>query len=83
MKVAITRLHSDAKHPLYQTEYAAGMDVVACIDEPVTIAPHERAVIPTGFAIALPPGYEADSRAKWNGGKVWHHARQWRGYNRR
>ena len=64
MKVAITRLHSDAKHPLYQTEYAAGMDVVACIDEPVTIAPHERAVIPTGFAIALPPGYEAQIRAR-------------------
>ncbi len=64
MKVAITRLHSKAEHPLYQTEYAAGMDVTACIDQPLTIAPHERAVIPTGFAIALPPGYEAQIRAR-------------------
>lgn len=40
------------------------MDVVACIDEPITIAPHERAIIPTGFAMALPIGYEAQIRAR-------------------
>lgn len=40
------------------------MDIAACIDEPVTIAPHERAIIPTGFAIALPAGYEAQIRAR-------------------
>ena len=43
---------------------AAGMDVVACLEEPVTIAPHERAIIPTGFAMALEPGYEAQIRAR-------------------
>ncbi len=64
MSIAIKRLHERASHPLYQTEYAAGMDVVACLDEPVTLAPHERAIIPTGFALALPPGYEAQIRAR-------------------
>ena len=64
MKVAITRLHSKAEYPLYQTEHAAGMDIMACIDAPLTIAPHERAIVPTGFAIALPSGYEAQIRAR-------------------
>lgn len=40
------------------------MDVSACLDEPVIIAPHERAIIPTGFVMALPPGYEAQIRAR-------------------
>jgi dUTP pyrophosphatase len=40
------------------------MDVVACIDQPITIAPHERAVILTGFAMSLPRGYEAQIRAR-------------------
>ena len=64
MKVAIKRLHKDVKHPLYQTEHAAGMDLEAFIEKPVTIAPHERAIIPTGIAIALPHGYEAQIRAR-------------------
>ncbi|QQS21723.1 dUTP diphosphatase [Candidatus Saccharibacteria bacterium] len=64
MKIRIKKLHKAAQYPEYQTEYAAGMDVVACIDAPVTIAPHERAIVPTGFAIALPPGYEAQIRAR-------------------
>ena len=64
MKVAIKRLHADAKHPMYQTEHSAGMDLEALIDAPLTLAPHERAVIPTGIAIALPHGYEAQIRAR-------------------
>lgn len=64
MKISLKKLHSAALLPTYQTEHAAGMDVVACIDAPMTIAPHERAIIPTGFAIALPPGYEAQIRAR-------------------
>lgn len=40
------------------------MDIAACIDKPVVIEPHGRAIIPTGFAIALPPGYEAQIRAR-------------------
>ena len=49
---------------MYQTEHSAGMDLAACIDEPVVIAPHERAVISTGIAIALPEGYEAQVRGR-------------------
>ena len=64
MKVAIKRLHEDAKHPVYQTEHAAGMDLEEFIREPLTLKPHERAIIPTGIAIALPHGYEAQIRAR-------------------
>lgn len=64
MKVAIKRLHEDAKHPMYQTEHSAGMDLEALIKEPITLKPHERAIIPTGIAIALPHGYEAQIRAR-------------------
>ena len=64
MKISIKRLRGDAPYPAYQTEHAAGMDIVACLDKPVEIAPHERSIIPTGFAIALPPGYEAQIRAR-------------------
>lgn len=64
MKVSIKRLHDKAKHPAYQTEHAAGMDLEARIDEPVRLKPHERAIIPTGIAIALTPGYEAQIRAR-------------------
>lgn len=64
MKIEFKKLRSDAVLPQYQTENSAGMDVAACIDAPVTIEPHGRAIIPTGFAIALPPGYEAQIRAR-------------------
>lgn len=64
MKIKFQKLHKSAILPQYQTNHAAGMDIAACIDEPVTIAPHERVIIPTGFAIALPPGYEAQIRAR-------------------
>ena len=64
MRVNITRLKPSAEYPQYQTEHAAGMDIVACIDEPIKLEPHERTVVPTGFAIALPTGYEAQIRAR-------------------
>lgn len=64
MKVSIKRLHKKAEHPLYQTEHCAGMDLLACIDEPMTIEPHGRVIVPTGIAIALPPGYEAQVRGR-------------------
>ncbi len=64
MKVSIRRLHEKASQPLYQTEQAAGMDLQARIDDPVILPPHGRAVIPTGIAIALPAGYEAQIRGR-------------------
>ena len=52
MKVLFKKLNDKAVIPSYQTTHAAAMDIAACLDEPVTIAPHERALIPTGFAMA-------------------------------
>ena len=64
MNIPVKRLRADAVLPSYQTAHAAGMDLTACIDAVIVIAPHGRAVIPTGLAIALPPGYEAQIRGR-------------------
>ena len=50
--------------PRYETALAAGCDVRAAVDAPVTLAPGERAMIPTGIAIAMPPGWEAQMRPR-------------------
>ena len=50
--------------PAYMTEGAAGMDLCADIDHDRTLAPLERALIPAGLAIALPPGFEAQIRPR-------------------
>jgi dUTP pyrophosphatase len=52
--------------PTYHSEHAAGLDVVAGVpkDGPVELAPGARALIPTGFVIELPPGYEAQLRPR-------------------
>lgn len=64
--VSIKRLEHAADLPLpaYETAYAAGMDLMACIPADITLAPGERAVIPAGFAIALPEGFEAQVRPR-------------------
>jgi len=52
--------------PTYETSGAAGMDLRAavCADTPVTLAPGERARLPTGFCIAVPEGFEAQARPR-------------------
>ena len=52
--------------PAYQTEHAAGLDLVAAVGEqaPLTLAPGERALVPTGLAIALPAGFEGQVRPR-------------------
>ena len=50
--------------PQYATEQSAGMDLRANIDEPITLKPLERRLIPTGLHIALPEGYEAQVRPR-------------------
>ena len=50
--------------PAYETVGASGMDMRAYISETVTIAPGKRAMIPTGISIELPPGFEAQIRAR-------------------
>ena len=56
--------NTDTPLPGYQSEYAAGMDVYAHLSESVTIEPGEIFLVPTGFAIAVPEGYEAQLRAR-------------------
>lgn len=50
--------------PQYMSEHAAGADLRAAVDQPVVLAPGARALVPTGIAIALPPGYEAQVRPR-------------------
>ncbi len=54
MEIKIKKLNPNAKVPKRATSGSAGMDLYACIDEPITIAPGQLAVVPTGIAIALP-----------------------------
>lgn len=64
MEISFTKLRTTAQLPQYQTNGSAAADVTACIDEPQTIEAGERAIIPTGIAIAVPQGYEAQVRAR-------------------
>jgi len=50
--------------PAYATEHAAGMDLCAAVANDITIEPGKRTLIPTGFMIALPEGYEAQVRPR-------------------
>ena len=50
--------------PAYATAGAAGMDLLAAVDAPVTLPPGGRALIPTGFAMALPEGFELQIRPR-------------------
>jgi dUTP pyrophosphatase len=55
---------TDIPLPEYATAHSAGMDLRAAITEAITITPGERRLIPTGIAIALPPGFEAQVRPR-------------------
>jgi dUTP pyrophosphatase len=54
----------DVPLPEYMSEHASGMDVRAAVTEPVTLAPGQVGLVPTGFHIAVPPGYEAQVRPR-------------------
>ena len=57
--------HSDGLAlPAYATPGAAGMDLLAAVTAPVTIAPGARVLIPTGLRVALPPGHELQIRPR-------------------
>ena len=63
LKVKIVNRSTNAL-PSYSTEQSAGMDLRAWIDEPVTLQPLERRLIPTGVYIELPQGYECQIRPR-------------------
>ena len=66
LNIAVQRLPhgEDLPLPAPATKLAAGVDLVAAVKDTVTLSPGERQIIPTGLAIALPPGYEAQIRPR-------------------
>ena len=66
LSVAVRRLPhgADLRLPGYATEASAGMDLLAAIEREVVLAPGGRAAVPTGLAIALPEGCEAQIRPR-------------------
>lgn len=64
MKILIKKLSNSVDLPRYHTAGSAGMDLVADIKEPIVIKPHQRMLVPTGIAISLPVGYEAQIRPR-------------------
>jgi dUTP pyrophosphatase len=63
-RVLIKKLRADAIVPRYMTAHAAGLDLSAALDGPLEIAAGARAAIPTGLAIKLPDGHEAQVRPR-------------------
>ena len=55
---------ADLPVPFYQTPDSAGMDLYAAVLDPITITPGVRVLMPTGFAMAIPAGYEAQVRPR-------------------
>ncbi len=65
MKVRVKRV-GDVEVPLpaYQTAHAAGLDLCAAVSDAITLAPGARRLIPTGLALAIPPGFEGQVRPR-------------------
>ena len=55
--VAVKKLRPNAVLPTYGSEFAAGADLYACLDTPVTIGSHETVLIPTGLSFEIPVGW--------------------------
>ncbi len=66
MRIGIRRAPDalDVPLPAYMTAEAAGADVCAAVSSEVTLAPGERALVPAGFSLAIPPGYEVQVRPR-------------------
>ncbi|MFO0665752.1 MAG: dUTP diphosphatase [Polyangiaceae bacterium] len=64
VKVAIQRLRPDVPLPAYETALAAGADLRAALSEAIVLQPGAIARVPTGLAIAIPEGYEAQVRPR-------------------
>lgn len=62
--VRFKRLHAGAQLPAYQSAEAAGMDLHACLDAPVTLQPGDLVRIPLGWIMAIPSGFEGQVRPR-------------------
>ena len=57
MKISVKKLRPDAVLPTAGSQYAAGYDLYACMDVPITVAPHTTEKIGTGLSVAVPEGW--------------------------
>ena len=64
MILKIKKVSPNAIIPKFMTEHSAGMDISACLYEPVIILPMGRNLIPTGIAVSIPQGYELQIRPR-------------------
>ncbi len=64
IKVSVKNRCSDLDIPERASEHAAGFDLRAAVDQPLVLAPGERALVPTGISVAIPPGYEGQIRPR-------------------
>jgi len=64
LKLKVKKLSHCKGLPEYKSEFASGMDLIASTEKPITLAPLERTLVPTGIQIELPHGYEAQIRAR-------------------
>jgi dUTP pyrophosphatase len=64
VKIAVRRLAPDLPLPVYATPGSAGLDLLAAVDSDIVLPPGGFAAIPTGIALALPSGYEAQVRPR-------------------
>lgn len=73
IKLKIRRLsnNKDLPLPTYESKGSSGMDIRACIENAIELKPGERRLIPTGFAVSIPRGYEAQVRPR--SGLALHH----------
>ncbi|MCF6178158.1 MAG: dUTP diphosphatase [Geopsychrobacter sp.] len=62
--VQFKKLRPSAVLPAYMTELAAGMDICALSEAPITLAPGQRCLVPTGLAVAISPNYEIQVRPR-------------------
>jgi len=64
VKLKWLRGHDDLREPCYATLGSSGMDACACVENDMCLMPGERAVIPLGFAISVPDGFEVQVRPR-------------------
>ena len=64
VEIRFKRIHPGAQMPAYQSAEAAGMDLHACLDAPVTLQPGDLARVPLGFIMAIPTGHEGQVRPR-------------------
>ena len=64
LKVEFVKIHEKARLPTYATEGSAGMDLTNVLEKPLTLKAGERAKVPTGLIMVLPPGYEGQVRPR-------------------